>query len=328
MNNIMKGIIATPTKLLGMTLAIIILFLPLSSYAADRVIVFVNGYQDCCAHDLHKVEEFVIRNNFRIIRTAWSSFSDGSVDKAFINAQGTSNFIEGAGNFFSSLPADTEVYLIGHSFGGDSILALLNNYRTQRLKFKLVDVLDPVGFGGFRESVKQYSVPAFVEYFYNRWQTNAPFPNDFLNSGSVSCSAKVCDQQEQSISRNSDYSPIRERCGDLEICPGKRTITNKYGIPMGVYPGDKQKRLLHQPLAYDEYIQQQIINIINSSTAVPPDGSPPGSGVRGVIYGITPNGLLHWYKHLGQDDGTASWANGGNEKEIGHGWNAYISVFP
>lgn len=327
MRNIIESIIVTPKRLLATILAIIIICLPLHSFAADRVIVFVNGWNDCCAWNMDRVQNFAVQTNFQIRRTAWSSFREESGSK-FIDLTGTSNFIEGAQNFFNSLPAGTEVYLMGHSFGGDSILELLNNYHTHRIKFKLVAVLDPVGFSGLRESTKQYPVPDFVEYFYNRWQTNAPFPHDFKNSGRIPCSAKVCDQQEQSISRNSDYSSIKERCGDLEICPGKRTITNEYGIPVGIYPGDKQKRLLHQPLAYDEYMQQQIINIINSSFHTVYASYTPNPGGDGVIYAIDSNERLFWYKHDGYADGSAHFVDQGVRREISHGdWNNYTRVF-
>ena len=42
------------------------------------------------------------------------------------------------------------------------------------------------------------SVPSNVGYFYNRWQTNGPFPIDYLRPDrQVTCNARVCDQGAQ-----------------------------------------------------------------------------------------------------------------------------------
>jgi hypothetical protein len=37
--------------------------------------------------------------------------------------------------------------------------------------------------------------------------------------------------------------------------------------------------------------------------------------------GSMATGELYWYQHLGRSDGTASWANGGQHKVVGGGWN-------
>ena len=70
------------------------------------------------------------------------------------------------------------------------------------------------------------------------------------------------------------------------------------------------------------------------------DGTPQwgGPGVRGsaigsgwnayklvfaiwnVIYGVTPSGALHWHRHDGCLDGSATWAEGSG-RQIGTGWN-------
>ncbi len=44
------------------------------------------------------------------------------------------------------------------------------------------------------------------------------------------------------------------------------------------------------------------------------------SGGDGVIYGITDNGDLLWYRHDGRNDGTFTWADN-NAKKVGVGWN-------
>ncbi|MEU2507164.1 tachylectin-related carbohydrate-binding protein, partial [Streptomyces sp. NPDC007863] len=51
------------------------------------------------------------------------------------------------------------------------------------------------------------------------------------------------------------------------------------------------------------------------------------SGDDGVIYGITPDGLLQWYRHDGWRDGTNRWTAGAGGNNIGGGWNIYNTVF-
>ncbi|MFC9262246.1 tachylectin-related carbohydrate-binding protein [Streptomyces hydrogenans] len=50
------------------------------------------------------------------------------------------------------------------------------------------------------------------------------------------------------------------------------------------------------------------------------------SAGRGVIYGITPGGDLHWYRHDGWTDGSARWT-GGAKWKVGSGWEEYRTVF-
>jgi Tachylectin len=47
----------------------------------------------------------------------------------------------------------------------------------------------------------------------------------------------------------------------------------------------------------------------------------------GVIYGIKPNGSLHWYRHDGWQNGTAHWTAGQGGNKISGGWNIYNTVF-
>jgi hypothetical protein len=216
---------------------------------------------------MQTVQEFARRNGFAVQYTAWSSFRQESGSK-FIDLEGTRKFAGGANDFFRSLPDGTEVYLIGHSFGGDSILRFLKQYHRTKVKIRLVAVLDAVTFGGFRPTGDTYSGLPQVEYFFNRWQTNAPFPNDIKTSGKLTCFARECDQQEQSISRHSDGRARKTRCGQLEACPGKRVIWE--GIRTRIEPGEKQTRLHHQYVPTDPYIEQQLVNIIQRLIAPPP----------------------------------------------------------
>jgi hypothetical protein len=46
----------------------------------------------------------------------------------------------------------------------------------------------------------------------------------------------------------------------------------------------------------------------------------------GVIYGLTPNGRLNWYQHLGRSEGDSDWANNGQPTSLGDGWD-YREMF-
>jgi hypothetical protein len=48
------------------------------------------------------------------------------------------------------------------------------------------------------------------------------------------------------------------------------------------------------------------------------------SGGDGVIYAITPDGYLKWYKHIGFEKGEAIWEG---PIEVGNGWNNFSKVF-
>ena len=45
---------------------------------------------------------------------------------------------------------------------------------------------------------------------------------------------------------------------------------------------------------------------------------------RGVIYAITNEGTLQWYKHLGYADGSTSWSG---PLVIGSGWQNFLGAF-
>lgn len=274
---------------------------------SNKVIVFlVNGYNDCCiyqASHLIKGLERLSRDpritaagielvfagldarnlpprNLYNYTVPWNSLYNVTDD----SSKGTDNFIEEVESYLSNEPSTTALIFIGHSFGGDSILTLLQ--RHQRREFLFVGAIDPVDGFGVRFTLKSKEIPANVAYFFNRWQTNIPigcaipngscnFPIDYEVSGVVSCNAQRCDdQKEQSVERNSDGSSIRVRCGELEFgCEGAGwhmevqcdPIFDWICTDVPVYnPGTKQKRISHQRLAYDPYVQQQLINIIQT----------------------------------------------------------------
>jgi N,N-dimethylformamidase beta subunit-like protein/tachylectin len=49
-------------------------------------------------------------------------------------------------------------------------------------------------------------------------------------------------------------------------------------------------------------------------------------GGNGIIYAIQADGALLWYRHAGWQTGAVSWANGGQPRTIGSGWNKFTTV--
>jgi len=234
---------------------------------AARIALFVDGYGDCCASKMSKVKDAFREMGIAVHDSPWNSLSlvsgNTSDDQASQTPTlSTGKFISQMNRYFSSLPAGTEVYLIGHSFGADSILRFLEQYRSTEVKIMLAAVLDPVTFGGMRTT--QYGVGDNVEYFFNRWQTNAPWPLNTKASGRVPCSARTCDQEEQKYSRHSNGRTRETRCGPVEICPGKKLIWE--GMRPRLEPGYKQTKLHHQNVPTDQYVQEQICDVVREQT--------------------------------------------------------------
>jgi N,N-dimethylformamidase len=49
-------------------------------------------------------------------------------------------------------------------------------------------------------------------------------------------------------------------------------------------------------------------------------------GGNGIIYARQADGTLLWYRHTGWQNGAATWANGGNGRVIGTGWNIFSTI--
>lgn len=180
--------------------------------------------------------------------------------------------------------ADT-IILIGHSFGGDSLLKVANRLKGVR-QIDVLATLDPVGLGGFRGNLPNPG--SNVKYFFNRWQDILPFPLDFPTSGRLDSEAThstrddfaVEDQEPQSTRRlanggadwhgptafevlagvplNGAYSRIKMR---LVGPPGFQTevpVLNEFGLPV-----IELKSLTHQYLPRDEYISRQLIRVLD-----------------------------------------------------------------
>jgi hypothetical protein len=225
--------------------------------APYRVAIFVNGSLDCCAYEMYGVQDRYKELGIQVYTSPWNSLSmisgnDSENQSPKTTTGATDNFISQMKTYFSSLPTGSEVFLIGHSFGGDSILRFLQGYNQTRIKIRLVAVIDSVTFGGIRST--SYGPLKNVEYLFNRWQTNQPWPINFFISGEVPCSAQTCgDQDEQNFSRLPDGSARKVTCGWEEVtCEGYIPFKRR---------GTKSRRVQHQQLAYDPYVQQQIMDI-------------------------------------------------------------------
>ena len=220
--------------------------------------VFVNGYGNCCAWGMNDVQKALQNMGAEIRYVAWDNFKDGAGQKSYLSSD--KQFLREAQDFINNqLDSNRPLILIGHSFGGDSLLSLAPRIK-RRILF--LGVIDPVAIGGLRNPIKRRGVPSNVDYFLNRWQTNQLDPDNLVPfdrfvSGSVqNCRAQTCDQQEENIARRANGFPIEVACDFWEVsCPG-------YEPSPGGSNGYKEKPLHHNLMPTDAYIQQQIIDRI------------------------------------------------------------------
>lgn len=211
--------------------------------------VFVNGWMDCCSWGMKEVQAELIALGAEIRYVPWDSFRDRAPQRTATVRDPI--FEQQAADFINNhLAGDRPLILIGHSLGGDSLLSLASQINR---KILFLGVIDPVAQSGLREPIQERQVPAHVDYFFNRWQRNRPFPVNIAVDGRIkSCRARTCDQQEQNLARNIHGSPITVNCSYWEVyCPGYKP---------GSSNGRKQQPLYHEDMPYDAYIQQQIID--------------------------------------------------------------------
>jgi len=256
-------------------------------------VVFVNGYEDCCTWGrytngspdlLMDTVVGVLPSNSDIRYVPWDRFENGANQRS--RTSNDADFLRQAAEYINQLDPNRPLILIGHSFGGDSLLSLAPRI-TRRIQF--LGVIDPTAAGGLREPITRRGVPSNVDYFFNRWQQNAlasanlvPFDSRLV-SGSISgCRARTCDQQEQSLARNADGSEIRINCESWEVsCPG-------YQPWPGGSNGTKAKRLAHNDMPLDAYLQRQMADRISSVLA---NFRPSMSSTRQSIVGL--RGIVH-----------------------------------
>jgi hypothetical protein len=272
------------TSLLGIELAIV----PASAQSSSKpFVVFVNGSGDCCAGAMWNVKQTLEGQGATIWTTSYASFKDGSTtNKAPVVNLSTdmdNAFIFGAVQVLNSVPKSTPIILIGHSYGGDSILKVLPFIQR---RIQLVVTIDPVGTGGSRQIATSRRVPSNVDYFMNRWQENGLaldniVPFDSRTDGSIPCSAGVCDQKSQNLARNADGSEIRVSCGAEEVsCDGWTLPGCNFGGCWKGSNGTKAKRMFHNDMPIDDSIQRTVGDKIQERLAAfsPPIGALVNGG--------------------------------------------------
>jgi hypothetical protein len=287
-------------------------------------VVLVNGYQDCCVWDPRNrgvYMETVVRElqqrgaEFRLV--PWDTFRDGAGQRS--STSNDAAFLQEAADFINNrLDPNRPLILIGHSFGGDSLLSLAPRIN-RRIQF--LGVIDPTAAGGLREPVTRRGVPANVDYFFNRWEMNAlassnvvPFDSRLVNGTTSGCRARNCDQQEQSLARRENGSEIRISCESWEVtCEGYNPIP----VFLGGSNGTKAKRLAHNDMPSDAYLQRQMADRINSVLASSPPPIVVSSYSRfrlqtgtalhetgsNFAFGVLPNGDLVAIKKSGTGSG-------------------------
>ena len=238
-------------------------------------VVLVNGYQDCCAWSMSTVVQELQDMGAEIRRVPWDSFQDGTNQRS--DTSSDSQFILEGVSFIRQLDPDRPLIMIGHSYGGDSLIKLAASVTDREILF--LGTIDPVSGGGLRAPVTNYTITDNVRYFFNRWQENGlassnVVPFDSRISGDINkCDATVCDQEEQSIARNADYSATRISCEAHEVtCDGWTPpgisceivdflprCTNHSGSN-----GTKYRRIHHNNMAQDAYIQRQIVEKVTA----------------------------------------------------------------
>jgi hypothetical protein len=255
--------------------------------ATRPYVVLVNGYQDCCVWSpsnrgvyIEKVLRELQQRGAEFRLVPWDTFRDGARQRS--STSNDAAFLQEAADFINNrLDPNRPLILIGHSFGGDSLLSLVPRINRP---IQFLGVIDPTAAGGLREPVTRRGVPSNVNYFFNRWQQNAvasanivPFDSRLVNGSISGCRAKNCDQQEQSLARKENGSEIRISCGRFEVsCPG-------YQPWPGGSNGTKAKRLAHNDMPSDEYLQTQMANSISRVLAASP--SPPPSSAANYRLG-------------------------------------------
>lgn len=246
--------------------------------SARPYVVLANGYQDCCAWYMDTVVQEFESMGAEIRRVPWDSFTDKAEQRS--DTSSDSDFINQGISVIGQLDRNRPIILIGHSYGADSLIKLASRVTNRQILF--LGVIDPVAGGGLRAPVRNYTVTDNVHYFFNRWQENGlagdnVVPFDSRISGNIgNCDAAICDQQEQSLARNADGSSTRISCEAHEVtCEGWRLPGCNFSGCWSGSNGTKQKRMYHNDMADDAYIQQQIIEKVNTLLV---DFTPPQEG--------------------------------------------------
>lgn len=270
-------------------------------------VILVNGYQDQAiwVHPKKSPNSFVpyigivtnylasLGSDFMVV--PWDHFEDGGGQKSRkvlgINCGKTltcgndAEFLRDGANYINNkVPLNRPLVLIGHSFGGDSLLKLSSRINRN---IAFLGVIDSTTILGMRT---RRPVPSNVHYFFNRWQENplrvtgniVPFDNR-ITDGRLQCGTNAtpaglpgnnfipmprsttCDQDPQNISRNSKGEPYKDACKFYEVtCSGYKVYF------WGIDYGTKQRRIEHDSMPKDEFIQTQMLGAIKKALSTFP----------------------------------------------------------
>jgi hypothetical protein len=236
-------------------------------------VVFVRGFQPPPGGDsfaplgMQPVRDYLADYDAEIRSVTWNCFVDGAAQNT-CGPLNDAQFLQDLGNAVNALPLERPVILIGHSFGGDSLLKAVNGAQgiTNKINRPITALitLDPVGFGGQRLTVNGFynPVPSRVGSFFNRWQRNDTPPLNFGDSGFISCSAGACSQSEQAMQRSCSGATLTDVYQPPKApCPS--------GVPPWLCPGAPpaitiDRKSTHGSLVDDAFINRQIIEQLHA----------------------------------------------------------------
>ncbi len=227
----------------------------LKSQPPRAVAYLVNGFTGCCIPA--KVEGWLVKQGVEVHASNWNEIhrqgNPGDINpfdakllswKIRPSPETDEVFIRQMQEAIKQIPESTPLILIGHSFGGDSLLQVAKRIQGRRIAF--LGVLDGVGRGGLRKNITS-PVPSNVDYFFNRWQQNPPLlgdhpiPFDRLLSGEIKSNARQSNQGKQNSEKTWECK-------------------TKYRDPLKAVP----QLLQHGEVPKDSCIQHKIIEILQA----------------------------------------------------------------
>lgn len=225
--------------------------------APPRAVAFlINGYTGCCIPK--RVRKFLDEQPRVVVHEGnWNDLERKRDPGGFNPREVTTSdeyFIRQMQDAIAKISEITPIIIIGHSFGGDAVLQVAKRVRPRRIAF--LGVLDPVGRGGLRENVT-WPVPSNVDYFFNRWQQNPPFPSDIIGGNEQMNVVPFDSLQSGKIKGNSQARKSNEAKQNTEKTAECKT---KYRDPTKLLP----QLLSHSELPNDGCIQHKIVGIVKT----------------------------------------------------------------
>ncbi|MEZ6089412.1 MAG: dockerin type I domain-containing protein [Pirellulaceae bacterium] len=239
-----------------------------------------NGGNGCCVSEV--VGQF-LRDSGAVVKvTQWNDITniDGSPtaagnDPGIFNPvpSDATTFLSQIDEAIAAIPEDSPLLLLGHSWGGNSMLKTAKLTTERNIQF--LGLYDPVGDGGFRSNVINDNtngisgIPANVDYFFNRWQQNSvffngvPFDSSSRSGEFIPDGAAASDQLRQDEARNSD----------------------------GTVVSSSETRLRHSLVPNDDFIEVQTIDAISNFVPFPPLADAGADQIVNAGQTVTVTGL-------------------------------------